>query len=174
MTDILDTIVSRRSVKKYTNEPVAKELIDKVITAGIHAPTGKNMQSPIILAITNKEIIKTLSSMLAEIRNTPNMDPFYGAPVALVVLAKKDIFTHVYDGSCVLENMLLEAHSLGLGACWIHHAKIIFETEFGKNLLQSLGITEEYEGIGTCILGHAEIYPQGPLPKKENYVYYVE
>ena len=172
MADILDTIVTRRSVKKYKNEPVAKDLIDKVITAGIHAPTGKNMQSPIILAITNKDIISKLSSILAEIRNVPNIDPFYGATVALVVLAKKDVFTHVYDGSCVLENMLLEAHSLGLGACWM--GLYPDDEDYYKELLQSLGITDEYEGIGTCILGHAEIYPQNPLPRKENYVYYVD
>ena len=101
-------------------------------------------------------------------------DPFYGAPVVLTVLADKSIFTHVYDGSCVIENMLLEAHSIGLGACWIHHAKEIFETQYCKDLLKSLGIEGEYEGVGSCILGYPEIIPQNSLPRKEKYVYYLK
>lgn len=173
MEDILSIIVSRRSVKSFTDEAVDKVMIDKVIKAGMYAPSGKNIQSPIILCVTNQEIRKNLSKELADFRGITN-DPFYGAPVYLVVLAKKDVFTHVYDGSCVIENMLLEAHSLGLGACWIHHAKEIFEKEYGKSLLNSLGFDGEYEGVGTCILGHAKKYPEEEIPRKENYVYYLD
>ena len=102
------------------------------------------------------------------------MDPFYGAPVVLVVLADKSINTHIYDGSCVMENMLLEAHSLGLGACWIHHAKEMFETEYGKKLLNKLGINGEYEGIGNCVLGYANFLNKNQIPRKQRYVYYLE
>lgn len=172
--DILNTIISRRSVKSYKPDKVDKDLIERVITAGIYAPSGKNMQSPIIIAVSNSLVRDKLSSLCAKVRGLENFDPFYGAPVALVVLADKSWFTHVYDGSVVIENMLLEAHSLGLGACWIHWAKEMFETTEGQNFLQSLGIKKEYEGIGICILGHASSYPTTPLPRKENYVYYVE
>lgn len=175
MQDILNVITSRRSVKSFTNEMPKEDLINEIITAGTYAPSGKNMQSAIIIAITNKKIRDDLSSLCAELRNMPkDFDPFYNAPVALVVLAKKDWFTHVYDGSCVMENMLLEAHSLGLGACWIHHTKEMFETEYGKKLLKSLDITEEYEGIGCCVVGVPKVLPQNPLPRKENYVYYIK
>ena len=174
MNDILDIIVKRRSVKSFKSDMVENDLIEKVIKAGVYAPTGKNLQSPIILAITNKKVRDELSNLLASLRGLKNIDPFYNAPVVLVVLAKKDVSTHLYDGSCVLENMLLEAHSLGLGACWIHHAKEMFETEIGKNLLLSLGITEEYEGVGSCILGYARQVPQGEIKRKENYVYYIK
>lgn len=173
MEDILDTIISRRSVKKYKNEMVEKSFIDKVITAGIYAPTGKNMQSPIILAVTNKDMRDKFSKICAEFRGIDS-DPFYGAPIVLVVLAKKDVNTHVYDGSCVMENMLLEAHSLGLGACWIHHAKEMFETKEGRNILKSLGIEDEYEGVGNCILGYPDIVLSSPLPRKDNFVYYID
>ena len=172
--DILKTIVSRRSVKSYKPDMVDKQLIDKVITAGMYAPSGKNKQSPIIIAVTNSLVRNKLSSLCAKVRGQENFDPFYGAPVALVVLADKSWFTHIYDGSVVLENMLLEAHSLNLGACWIHYAKEMFETAEGKNLLTSLGIEKEYEGIGICILGYANNYPIEPLPRKEKYVYYIE
>lgn len=173
MQDILDVITTRRSVKSYQEKMVEKELIEKVLRAGMSAPSGKNMQSPIILAITNKRIRNELSSLCANLRGISS-DPFYGAPVVLVVLAKKNVSTHLYDGSCVMENMLLEAHSLGLGACWIHHAKETFETEYGKSILKILGVDCEYEGIGNCILGYPKNTNKNPLPRKEKYVYYID
>ena len=172
MNEVLNCIKTRRSIKKYKSDAVPTELIEKIIEAGTYAPSGMNRQSAIILAIENKEVRDNLSKINAEIMGTTN-DPFYNAPVLLVVLAKKDFFTHVYDGSVVIENMLLAAHSLGLGACWIHRAKETFETEYGKNLLKSLGIEEEYEGIGNCVIGYPDMEPI-EKPRKENYVYYVK
>ena len=173
MEDILNVITSRRSVKSYKNKMIEKELIDKVIRAGMYAPSGKNLQSPIILAITNKVVRDKLSSILMQMRGT-TIDPFYNAPVVLVVLANKNVSTYLYDGSCVMENMLIQAHSLGLGACWIHHAKEVFETDYGKNLLKELGIDGDYEGIGHCILGYADAVNKNPIPRKGNFVYYVD
>ena len=173
MEDILNAIVSRRSVRNFKIDMVEESLIEKVLTAGMYAPTGKNKQSPIILAITNKKIRDQLSHLCANIRKI-DIDPFYGAPVVLVVLVDKLVNTGVYDGSCVMENMLLEAHSLGLGACWIHHAKEMFETKQGKDLLLSLGIEGDYEGVGNCILGYPKEIPQTPIIRKEKYVYYVK
>ena len=101
-------------------------------------------------------------------------DRFYGAPVVLIVLGQKDCPTHVYDGSLVMGNLMLAAHELGVGSCWIHRAKEEFETEFGKELLKSLGIEDEYEGIGHCVLG----YPEGDYLKaperKENRVFSIK
>jgi len=173
MEDILDVIVSRRSVKKFKSDMIEQEKIDKVIKAGMYAPSGKNRQSAIILAITNKEIRDKLSELVAEQRGSDS-DPFYNAPVVLAVLADKSVFTHVYDGSVVIENMLLEAHSIGLGACWIHHAKEVFETDYGKELLKSLGINGDYEGVGSCILGIPDVFPENSIPRKSNYVYYLK
>jgi nitroreductase len=72
-----------------------------------------------------------------------------------------------------MENLQLAAHSLGLGACWIHRAKETFETEEGKQLLKSLGIEGEYEGIGNCIIGYPNVKPE-VKPRKENRVYYID
>ena len=102
-----------------------------------------------------------------------DVDPFYNAPVVLVVLAKADVSTHVYDGSIVMANMMLAAHSLGLGSCWIHRAKQEFESEYGKKLLKDLGITDEYEGIGNLVLGYPEVVAS-PKPRKENWVYEIK
>lgn len=178
----LADIRSRRSVKKYTDQPVPMELVEAVVEAGMYAPSGMNRQSAIILAVTNKELRDRLSRMNLDIvlgrqlqTTSGHSDPFYGAPVVLVVLARKDSATRVYDGSIVMENMLIAAHSLGLGSCWIHRAKEVFETEEGKQLLRDLGITDEYEGIGNCILGYAApdvLKPQAP--RKPDYVTWVK
>ena len=102
------------------------------------------------------------------------MDPFYGAPVVLIVLADKAWPTHVYDGSLVMGNLMLAAHELGLGSCWIHRAKEEFERPEGQEILKSLGITEEYEGIGHCVLGYVEGEYPAAKPRKENWVYYID
>jgi nitroreductase len=100
-------------------------------------------------------------------------DPFYGAPVILIVLANKDVVTHIYDGALVLGNLMNAAKSVGVDSIWIHRAKEEFESDFGKNLLAKLGIEGNYEGIGHCALGYAAAPLQAAAPRKENYVYYV-
>lgn len=182
MNQTINDIIARRSVKKYLDKTVPMELVEQVAKAGTYAPSGMNKQSPIILAVTNKEMRDRLSRINLEIvmgrgltTSSGHSDPFYGAPVVLVVLAKKDNFTRIYDGSLVMENMMVAAQSLGLGSCWIHRAKETFETEEGKQILRDLGINEEYEGIGNCILGYAApdaLKPQ--TPRKDDYIVWVK
>ena len=171
--DAMQAMLTRKSVKKYKPQPVEKELIDKIIEAGLNAPSGLNKQSPIILAVTNKELRDELSRLNAGDDPFFRADPFYGAPCVLVVLADKSVPTRVYDGSLVMGNMLLAAHALGLGACWIHRARETFERPEGKAILKKLGIEGEYEGIGNCIVGYADINPE-KKPRKENRVYYID
>lgn len=172
--DAMQNLLTRTSVKKYKSDAVPKELIDQIIEAGLHAPSGLNKQAPIILAVTDKAVRDELSALNAGKDPFFRSDPFYNAPCVLVVLADKSVPTYLYDGSLVMENLQLAAHALGLGACWIHRAKETFEQPQGKALLAKLGIEGEYEGIGNCIVG----YPEGDIPKvkprKENRVYYVD
>ena len=171
--DAMKNMLTRTSVKKYKSDPVPKELIEQVIAAGLNAPSGLNKQAPIILAVTDKQVRDELSRLNAGKDPFFRADPFYGAPVVLVVLADKSVPTYLYDGSLVMENLQLAAHALGLGACWIHRAKETFEMEEGKRLLKDLGIEGEYEGIGNCIVGYPDVVP-AKKPRKERWVYYVE
>lgn len=173
MNEIIENLVSRRSIKKYKGEMIPKEIIEEIVKAGTYAPTGMNKQSPIIIAITNKEIRDNLSKLNAKIMGREGADPFYGAPVVLIVLADKSCRTAIYDGSLVMGNLMNAAHSLGIGSCWIHRAKEEFELEEGKEILKSLGIEGDYEGIGHCILGYVDGEEPEPTPRKENYVYYI-
>lgn len=175
MNEVIQSICTRRSVKKYQSRSVPKELIEEVLRAGTFAPTGRNLQSPIILAVTNRELRDRLSALNAKVMNAPaGFDPFYGAPVVLVVLADKSASTHVYDGSLVMGNLMLAAHALGLGSCWIHRAKEVFESAEGREILSTLGIQGDYEGIGNCILGYTDGTEPPLKPRKEHYVYFAE
>ena len=173
MSDVLETIKSRRSIRKYKSDMVPQDKLEKIIEAGTYAATGMGKQSPIIVAVTNKELRDKLSAMNAKIMGV-NSDPFYGAPVVLIVLADKNRPTYVYDGSLVMGNLMLEAEAQGVGSCWIHRAKEEFESEEGKEILKSLGIKGDYEGIGHCVLGYADGPAPKAAPRKDSYVYYVK
>ena len=173
MSEVLETIKSRRSIRKYKSDMVPQDKLEKIIEAGTYAATGMGKQSPIIVAVTNKELRDKLSAMNAKIMGT-NTDPFYGAPVVLIVLADKSRPTYLYDGSLVMGNLMLEAEAQGIGSCWIHRAKEEFESEEGKEILKSLGIEGDYEGIGHCVLGFADGPAPKAAPRKDSYVYYVK
>ena len=174
MNETIKTLIERRSCKKYLSTPVKQELIDEVIKAGTYAPTGKNRQPVKIIAITDTHVRDELRKMNAQIMGVNgNVDPFYGAPVVLLVVADPTVNTYLYDGSLVMGNLMLAAHSLGLGSCWIHRAKEEMQTEYGKNLLKSLGIEGEWEGIGHCVLGYADGELPAAKPRKEGWVHYV-
>lgn len=174
MNETIQNIISRRSIRKYKGDMIPREILEEILKAGTFAPTGRNSQSPIILAITNKEVRDKLSKLNAKFMNNTEIDPFYGAPVVLVVLVDKNKVTPVYDGSLVMGNLMNAAHSLGIGSCWIHRAKEVFDTEEGKELLKSFGIEGDYEGVGNCILGYTEGEEPMAAPRKDNYVYYID
>lgn len=171
--DAMQNLLTRRSVRKYKPDMVPQEKLDKILKAGTYAATGMGRQSPIILAVTDKAMRDKLSKMNAAIMGVDS-DPFYGAPVVLVVLADKNVPTYLYDGSLVMGNLMNAAHAEGIASCWIHRAKEEFNSPEGKQILQDLGITGDYEGIGHCILGYADGDEPAAKPRKENYVYSVK
>ncbi len=174
MTQVLDAIISRRSCKNFKPDPVPHDIVEQVVQAGLYAPSGGNRQPVKILAVTNKETRDQLSRLNSKYDSAGRIDPFYGAPVVLAVVVEKSIPTALNDGSLALGNMLLAAHSLGIGSCWIHRAREVFEDEEAKALLRSLGLEGDYLGIGHCVLGYP-VEPAGaPLPRKENRAFYMD
>lgn len=173
MSEVINKMKTRRSIRKYKPDMIPEDVLNRIIEAGTYAATGMGKQSPIIIAVTNKEIRDKFSKMNAEIMGVDS-DPFYGAPVVLIVLADKARPTYVYDGSLVMGNLMLAAHAEGIGSCWIHRAKEEFESAEGKAFLKSLGIEGDYEGIGHCVLGYTDGEEPKAMPRKENYVYCVK
>lgn len=148
MSEVINNMKTRRSIRKYKPDMIPDDVLNRIIEAGTYAATGMGKQSPIIIAVTNKEIRDKFSKMNAEIMGVDS-DPFYGAPVVLIVLADKARPTYVYDGSLVMGNLMLAAHAEGIGSCWIHRAKEEFESAEGKAFLKSLGIEGEYKVLAT-------------------------
>ena len=171
--EALEALYTRRSIKGFTDQMPSQDEIDKVTKAGTAAPTGMGMQSPYIVVVKNKALRDELSKMNAEVLGT-HADPFYNAPVIIVVLASKSRNTYMNDGSLVMGNMLNAAHAIGLGACWIHRAKEVFESERGKQLLKEWGIDDDCEGIGHIALGYPAMEPKPAKPRKEGYVRVIE
>lgn len=173
MNESIKNMIERRSVRGYKPDMIPKEDLDLILEAGTYAATGMGMQSPVIVAVTDKATRDQLSKMNADVMGT-DTDPFYGAPVVLVVLADKNRPTHIYDGSLVMGNLMNAAASLGIGSCWIHRAKEEFDGPEGKELLKELGIEGDYEGICHCVLGYVNgEYPETKA-RKENRVYSID
>lgn len=168
--ETLTTLKTRRSCRAYKAEHVEEEKLNAIIEAGTYAPTGMGKQSPIILVIKDQEIRSKLAKLNAAAMGM-DIDPFYGAPELIVVLADKTMPTYLYDGSLVMGNMMNAAADLGVASCWVHRAKEEFESEEGKAILKQLGIEGDYEGIGNLILGYAAKPAGEAAPRKANYVY---
>ena len=175
MNETLKVLETRRSCRNFKPDMISEEELQEIVKAGTYAPTGMGKQSPLIIAVTNKELRDQIAEENRKIGGwKEGFDPFYGAPVLLIVLANKACPTYVYDGSLVLGNLMNAAESLGVASIWIHRAKEEFESEFGKKILADLGIEGDYEGIGHCALGYAEEEPKEAAARKENYAYYVK
>ena len=175
MNEILKAIKERRSIRKFKPDAIPMEAIDQIIEAGIWAPSAGGKQNVITVAVMNKTLRDRLSEMNRKIGGwDEGFDPFYGAPVVLIVLGDKNWPNRVYDGSLVMGNMMLAAHSIGIGSRWIHRALQEFDSEEGKQILKELDIEGEYEGIGHCILGYIEGDVPEPQPRKANRVYYAK
>ena len=158
---MLENLKERRSIRKYKPEQVCDDHLDAVLEAGLYAASGMNTQNTIMVAVRDKETRDQLSRMNAEVMGTTS-DPFYGAPCVVVVLVEPERYTAVEDGSLVMGNLMQAAYDIGLGSCWIHRARQMFESEEGKALLRKWGLREDLIGVGNCILGYAD---ENPAPK---------
>ena len=175
MNEIIKAMEERRSIRKFKPEMPKKEDLQQIVEAGLYAANGMGRQATITVAVTNKELRDRLSAVNCKIGGwDESVDPFYGAPAILIVLAEKDWRNRVYDGSLVMGNMMLAAHSLGLGSIWIHRAKEEFEMPEYQQLLKELGVEGEWEGIGHCVVGYIDGEMPEAAERKPNRVFWAE
>jgi len=173
MKDTIEDLLTRRSVRQYTDKPVKKADLETILKAGSYAASGMGKQSPRIIATQNKELIARLSALNNKYLGA-NSDPFYGASSLAIVFADTSMPTYLYDGSLVMGNMMNAARALGLGSCWIHRAKEVFASEEGKALMKKWGVPESYEGIGHLVVGYAAKPAGEAAPRKDDYITWVE
>ena len=117
--EVLKAIKERRSIRRFKADQITDEELKTVLEAGTWAATGHGTQEPFIIAVQNPEICAQLRKMNAEIMGVES-DPYYGAPTIVIVLAPESNVNGVKDGSLILGNMMLAAHSIGLASCWIN------------------------------------------------------
>lgn len=166
---VIQALLTRRSVRKFKPEPVAREILDAVLEAGTFAPTGMGTQSPVIVAVENPEDRRAVQELNCRARGGSG-DPYYGAPSILLVLADPGRGTCVEDASCVLHAMMVAAHALGAASCWIHGEHEMFDLPEGKDLLKKWGLPENLRGVGSLALGYGDGPLPQPKPRKEGYI----
>ncbi len=174
MNETLIDIKERRSCRKYTGQAVGREVLEKVLEAGTYAATGHGTQSPRMVVVTDAGQLRELSALNGRIWGK-DTDPFYGAPAAVFVMADKQAPTGTQDACLVMGNLMLAAHALGLGSCWINRGKEMFCLPEGVNIMKGWGLDpERYEGLGICVLGYpAEGGIVRAKPRKADYILYV-
>ena len=166
--ELIEIIKTRRSCRKYKKEQISDEALNMILEAGSYAPSSRGKQSPYIVAVQNEEQKKQLADMNARIMGA-DFNPYYDAPTYVLVLTSPVTNNPIQDGSCVLENMMIAAHALGLASCWIHREYEMFETEEGKTLLEAWGLPQDLRGIGALALGYPADEASSAKPRKEGY-----
>ena len=169
--EAINVLLTRRSIRKFKPEQIKDEELQTVLKVGTYAPTAMGMQSPLIVAVQNKEDVAILNKLSAQIMGRDVL-PYYGAPTIIIVfytqLAKND-FLGTLDAASVCTNMLNAAHAIGLGSCWIHRSKEIFDSPQGLTLLKKWGINEKVVGVASIALGYADQEAPTPKPRREGY-----
>ncbi|WP_321419590.1 nitroreductase family protein [uncultured Methanomethylovorans sp.] len=179
---VISTIKMRRSVRDYANKPVSNDVVESIIDAGIHAPTGLGMQPWRFVVIKDKAIMKQMSNhckprllkqleginidaamQFKKMLKTEEFDIFYNAPVLIIVLGYKNVPTVDFDCSMCAQNMMLAAHSMGLGSCWIGTACLVQDN---PEMLNKLKIPADFKVVAPIIFGYAGSIPAAP-PRNE-------
>ena len=173
MNEAIKTLLNRRSIRKFKPEQIKDDELNAVLEAGKYAPSGANQQSALFIVVQNKEMREKITKLNAAVLGK-DIDPYYGAPTVIIVLADKTKVTPVEDGSLALGNMCNAAYSLGLGSCWVHRTKQMFESEEGKALLKKWGVEGDFIGVGACVLGYPDCEHPKSAPRKDNFVVMVK
>lgn len=196
--DVFSCIATRHSTRKFKEEPVPQEVLDKVIEAGRQAPSGKHKNQSRFIVIRKKEVLQELIALVqqefAKMEVTPENDDnfggairaakkggyvfMYNAPVLIVVANKRDYGNKYADVSCAMQNMMLAANALNLGSCWINQLRWLQDNPVLREYLQKLGMAEDEEVCASLSIG----YPDTPdglpgrrvMPVTGNPVVYID
>ena len=169
MNETIKTLLERRSIRKFKPEQITEDELNLILEAGMYAPSGANQQSAFFVVVQDKETLRKLSAMNAAVWGK-DVDPYYGAPTVILVFADRSKVTPVEDASLALGNMFNAAASLGIGSCWVHRERQMFETADGKDLLMKWGVTGDYIGVGSCILGYPDCEHPKAAPRKDKFI----
>ncbi|MBQ3291171.1 MAG: nitroreductase family protein [Mogibacterium sp.] len=167
--EAMEVLKNRRAIRKFKAEQIKDDELNAVLEAGTFAPTGHGSQAVKIVAVQSPEYRNRVSALNASILGA-DMDPYYGAPTIVLIFETEGSYTPGFDGPAVTTNIVNAAYAAGLGSCWIHRCKQMFETEEGKALLKEWGLPEDLRGSCSVALGYADCEQPQPKPRKEDYI----
>ena len=191
--DVFSCIATRHSTRKFKEEPVPQEVLDKVIEAGRQAPSGKHKNQSRFIVIRKKEVLQELIALVqqefAKMEVTPENDDnfggairaakkggyvfMYNAPVLIVVANKRDYGNKYADVSCAMQNMMLAANALDLGSCWINQLRWLQDNPVLRAYLQKLGMAEDEEVCASLSIGYPDTPGRRVMPVTGNPVVYI-
>ena len=172
--EALECLMTRRSVRKYSDKPVEKDLIKKIIEAGAMAPNAAGKMSETLVAVTDPDTVAQLSKMNAAVWGK-DVDPFYGAKSLIIVFADlSTIALSELDAASAMANLGNAAHAVGVDSCWINRAQPMFASEEGKALMAKWGVPATCSGIGICVLGYGEGDYPAAKARREGMIIYAD
>jgi len=186
MNEVIQNILSRRSVRVYSDEQIKQEDLDLIVKAGLFAPSACNTQPWHFTVVQNKEIINTLSAeskkellkcndeYFKEMGNNEKYNIFYNAPSIIIISGEKTALVPQTDCSAATENMILAAESLNIGTCWIGLVTYLFRSKRAQEYIKLLEIPKGYEPYYAITLGYKKFPNPSPQPRRENTVNYIK
>lgn len=171
MNEVMNAILTRRSIRKFTEEPIPKEILKDIAEAAIHAPSGMGKQTWQFTIVTNHDVISRLTAVIGSELNRDGYDMY--KPTALVITSNlRDGAWSKEDNACALENIFLAAHSHGVGSVWINQMQKICDRPSIRAILDEVGVPAEHDVFGMAALGYpANDAPVRPMERIGKVVY---
>lgn len=173
MNEVMNNILTRRSVRKFTDEPIPKEILEDLVEAALHAPSGVGKQTWKFTVITNKEMIRRLAGTIGTVLGREKYDMYQ--PTAILMPSNlRDSIWGKEDNACALENVFLAAHSYGVGSVWINQMQNICDEPAIRALLDEMGVPADHVVYGMAALGYPAPDASIPEIKRTGAVAYIE
>ena len=188
MNDAIRTMLSRRSVRAYQSKQISDEQLDLILQCALYAPTSSNCQTSRFLVIRDVERLSRLNAAICkelagreeregQVMNVgiraarkEGMNFFYGAPTLITAVAPRHYDNSMANCAAGLENILLAATALGLGACWSNQAHWLTDVAEIRSIFEELGLREEEDIFGSVVVGYPQYISQKERPRKEHRV----
>ena len=171
MTEVMKNLLERRSIRAYTGQKPTHEQLEQIMQAALYAPSGKNLQSWHFIVVEDKAVMDRLEQLLARALGRPNYN-FYGAPVIILAANQRNGRNAMADCAAALQNIMLAAHDMGLGSCWINQFRDVWEDATVNACLAEIGLPEGYAVQCSAVIGYPAQTPE-PHPRKEGTVTYI-
>ncbi|MDD3766139.1 MAG: nitroreductase family protein [Eubacteriales bacterium] len=187
MNSIIENMLTRRSVRKFKENQISEEDLSTILMAGSYAPSGMGMQSWKFTAIQNPQTLKKVNEAirqallsipiveethpyvvsLIEKAQDESAEFLYHAPTYIIVSNLKDNQNSMADCALAIGNMMLAAHSLGIGSCWLNQLPGLTHLPLIRELLNDLDIPKTHDVYGSVVMGYAAEEPKPADPRKD-------